>query len=37
MQKEEVLKLDYIQISDEYTIATITYQNDDILKRYTFQ
>lgn len=36
MQKEEVLKLDYIQISDEYTIATITYQNDDILKRYTF-
>lgn len=36
MEKEEVLKLDYIQISDEYTIATITYQNDDILKRYTF-
>lgn len=36
MQKEEVLKLDYIQISDEYTIATITYQNDDILKRYIF-
>lgn len=36
MEKEEVLKLDYIKISDEYTIATIVYQNDDILKREYF-
>lgn len=36
MEKEEVLKLDYIQISDEYTIATIVYQNDEVLKRYSF-
>lgn len=36
MQKEEVLKLEYTKINDDYTIATITYQNDDILKREYF-
>lgn len=36
MEKEEVLKLNYTQISDEYTIATITYQNDNVLKRDCF-
>lgn len=36
MQKEEVLKLEYLKINDDYTIATITYQNDDILKREYF-
>lgn len=36
MQKEEVLKLEYTKINDDYTIATIVYQNDDILKREYF-
>lgn len=36
MQKEEVLKLKYLKINDDYTIATITYQNDKILKRNCF-
>lgn len=36
MEKEEVLKLEYTKINDDYTIATITYQNDDILKREYF-
>lgn len=36
MQKEEVLKLEYLKINDEYTIATIVYQNDDVLKRDCF-
>ena len=36
MQKEEVLKLNYIKINDEYTIATIIHQNDEILKREYF-
>lgn len=36
MEKEEVLKLEYLKINDDYTIATITYQNDDILKREYF-
>lgn len=33
---QEVLKLEYLKINDDYTIATITYQNDDILKREYF-
>lgn len=37
MQKEEVLKLEYTKINDDYTIATIVYQNDDILKRNFFK
>lgn len=36
MEKEEVLKLNYVMINDDYTIATITYQNYEILKRYSF-
>ena len=36
MEKEEVLKLEYTKINDDYTIATITYQNDDVLKRNSF-
>ncbi|MDK9580822.1 hypothetical protein QQA45_04740 [Sneathia sanguinegens] len=36
MEKEEVLKLEYTKINDDYTIATITYQNDEILKRDAF-
>ena len=36
MEKEEVLKLEYTKINDDYTIATITYQNDEILKREYF-
>lgn len=36
MEKEEVLKLEYLKINDDYTIATIAYQNDDILKREYF-
>lgn len=36
MQKEEVLKLEYLKINDDYTIATIVYQNDEILKRDAF-
>lgn len=36
MQKEEVLKLEYTKINDDYTIATIVYQNYDILKREYF-
>lgn len=34
--EKEVLKLEYIQINDEFTVATITYQNDEILQRYVF-
>ena len=37
MQKEEVLKLEYLKINDDYTIATIVYQNDEILKRDSFR
>lgn len=37
MEKEEVLKLEYLKINDDYTIATITYQNDEILKRDSFR
>lgn len=37
MQKEEVLKLEYLKINDDYTIATIVYQNDEILKRHHFK
>lgn len=37
MEKEEVLKLEYLKINDDYTIATITYQNDEILKRNHFK
>lgn len=37
MQKEEVLKLEYLKINDGYTIATIVYQNDEILKRNHFK
>lgn len=37
MQKEEVLKLEYLKINDDYTIATIVYQNDEILKRNHFK
>lgn len=37
MQKEEVLKLEYTKINDDYTIATIVYQNDEILKRNHFK
>lgn len=36
MEKEELLKLEYTKINDDYTIATIVYQNDDILKREYF-
>ena len=36
MEKEEVLKLEYVKINDEYTVATIVYQNDYILKRNCF-
>lgn len=36
MEKEEVLKLEYTKINDDYTIATIVYQNEDILKRNFF-
>lgn len=36
MEKEEVLKLEYTKINDDYTIATIVYQNDEILKRDAF-
>lgn len=36
MQKEELLKLEYLKINNEYTIATIVYQNDDVLKRNSF-
>lgn len=36
MEKEEVLKLEYLKINNEYTIATIVYQNDEILKRDAF-
>lgn len=37
MEKEEVLKLEYLKINDDYTIATIVYQNDEILKRNHFK
>ncbi len=37
MEKEEVLKLEYTKINDDYTVATITYQNDEILKRNHFK
>lgn len=37
MEKEEVLKLEYLKINDDYTVATITYQNDEILKRNHFK
>lgn len=37
MEKEEVLKLEYTKINDDYTIATIVYQNDEILKRNHFK
>lgn len=30
------MKLEYTKINDDYTIATITYQNDEILKRDAF-
>lgn len=36
MEKEEVLKLEYTKINDDYTIATIVHQNDKILKRDVF-
>lgn len=36
MEKEEVLKLEYTKINDDYTVATITYQNEDVLKRSHF-
>lgn len=36
MEKEEVLKLEYTKINDDYTVATITYQNDNVLKRNHF-
>lgn len=36
MEKEEVLKLEYLKINNDYTIATIVYQNDDVLKRNRF-
>lgn len=36
MEKEEVLKLEYTKINDDYTIATIVHQNDEILKRDAF-
>lgn len=36
MEKEEVLKLEYLKINDDYTVATITYQNDNVLKRNHF-
>lgn len=36
MEKEEVLKLEYLKINDNYTLATIVYQNDEILKRDAF-
>lgn len=37
MEKEEVLKLEYTKINDDYIIATIVYQNDDVLKRSSFR
>lgn len=37
MEKEEVLKLEYTKINDDYTIATIVYQNNEILKRCDFK
>jgi len=37
MQKEEILKLEYTKINDDYTIAIIVYQNDEILKRNHFK
>ena len=37
MEKEEVLKLEYAKINDDYIIATIVYQNDDVLKRSSFR
>lgn len=37
MEKEEVLKLEYLKINNDYTIATIVYQNDEILKRDSFR
>ena len=36
MQKEEVLKLEYVKMNDDYTVATIVYQNDNVLKREYF-
>lgn len=36
MQKEEVLKLEYTKMNDDYTIATIVHQNNEILKRDAF-
>lgn len=36
MEKEEVLKLEYTKINDDYTIATIVHQNNEILQRDAF-
>lgn len=36
MEKEEVLKLEYVRMNDDYTIATIVHQNNEILKRDAF-
>lgn len=36
MEKEELLKLEYTKINDDYTLATIVYQNNEILKRDAF-
>lgn len=36
MEKEEVLILEYTKINNDYTIATIVYQNDNVLKRSCF-
>ena len=36
MEKEEVLKLEYVKMNDDYTIATIVHQNNEILKRDAF-
>ena len=36
MEKEELLKLEYTKINDDYTLATIVYQNNEILKRDVF-
>lgn len=33
MEKEEVLKLEYVKMNNDYTVATIVYQNEDVLKR----
>lgn len=37
MARENVLELKIVRINDEYSIATITKQNDDVIKKGEFQ